>query len=94
MDDIFKLSENEFLEIMKVAREIGLKMKKTMSADFVNILVAESIIKHAFVHIIPRYDHDLMGVIPDMENKRAFPKEEMDSLKQKLRGGKGVSRKD
>ena len=92
--DVFDLKEEEFLEIMRVAREMGLRMKKKLGADFVNIIVAESIIKHAFVHVVPRYEHDLMGVVPDMDNKRALPKEEMDELRKKLGGGKGAGQKN
>jgi diadenosine tetraphosphate (Ap4A) HIT family hydrolase len=52
------------------------------------------VIKHAFIHVVPRHDYDLMGVVPDMENKRALPKSEMNALQKKLRGGLDAGKKN
>ena len=91
--DIFELKDAEFLHLAKVAREVATSMKKQLNANFVNILTAQSMIKHAFIHVIPRFDHDLMGIVPDMENKRQIEKGTMDELKKKLEGGINVSKK-
>lgn len=91
--DIFELNDKDFLHLAKVARKVAHAMKKELKADFVNILTAESLIKHAFIHVIPRYGYDLMGVVPDMENKRQIEKETMDELSKKLKGGMNAGRK-
>ncbi len=91
--DVFELSDGEFIHMVKVARKVAEAMRKELKADFVNIITAQSVIKHAFIHVVPRYDYDLMGVVPDMENKRALPKAEMDALQKKLRGGSGAGKK-
>ena len=93
VEDVFALSDNEFVHMVKVARKISLAMKKNINADFVNLITAQSMIKHAFIHVVPRYEHDLMGVVPDMENKRALDKETMNTLQKKLRGGLGADKK-
>jgi histidine triad (HIT) family protein len=93
VEDLFLLSDDDFLHMVRVAREIAKKMRKAMKAHFVNIICAESVIKHAFIHVIPRTDYDLMGIVPDMENKRSLPKEEMDALCRKLGGECDAGRK-
>ena len=93
VDDVFALSDEDFIGMVKAARKISKAMKKVLKTDFVNMITAQSVIKHAFIHVIPRYDYDLMGVVPDMENKRALPKRDMDALQKKLRGVLGAGKK-
>lgn len=93
VEDVFALSDDDFIHMVKVARKIAKAMKKSLNVDFVNMITAQSVIKHAFIHVVPRYDFDLMGVVPDMENKRALPKAEMDALQKKLKGGLGAGEK-
>lgn len=94
VSDVFELSDEQFLHMAGVARRIALAMKKELDADFVNIITAESVIGHAFVHVVPRYDYDLMGIVPDMENKRQMEDERMDELQEKLVGGLGAGKGD
>ncbi len=89
--DVFDLEEKKFMELFKVARKIALAMKKQLGAKFVNIITAPGVIKHAFIHIVPRYDYDLMGPVPDMENKRKMDDEDMKSLSKKLKLPQGVA---
>ena len=93
VDNLFKLSDEEFLHMMRIARKISLKMKNKLGAQFVNIITAESVINHAFIHVIPRSDYDLMGIVPDMENKRTMSNDVMETLYKKLCGGKIAKRK-
>lgn len=96
--DIFDLDEELFLHLCRVARDISCKSRTALGADYVNIVTASSIIPHAFIHLIPRYDYDLMGLLPDMENKRKMSDEEMEIIHKKIRGaldgsGKKAKRK-
>jgi histidine triad (HIT) family protein len=91
--DVFALEDEEFMHLFRVARDIAKAMKKNMKASFVNIITAESVIGHAFVHVVPRQDYDLMGVVPDMENKRQLDRETMDAVQKKLAGGMGAGKK-
>lgn len=86
VEDVFKLSDDDFLHMVRIARKIAKDMKTHLKADFVNIITAQSVIKHAFIHVVPRYDYDLMGIVPDMENKRQMSKDEMKLTHSKLRG--------
>jgi len=92
--DIFETEDDVFTHIFKVTRKIAMAMKKSLGAEFVNVIIAPGVIKHAFVHVVPRYDYDLMGPIPDMENKRSLSEEEMEIIARKLRGGLGAGKKD
>jgi len=92
--DIFDLDEDLFLHMFKIARKLSRAMKKALNAEFVNIITAPGVIKHAFLHVVPRYDYDLMGAIPDMENKRALTDEEMEIIAKKLRGALNAGRKN
>lgn len=94
VEDVFKLSDEDFLHMVKIARDIARRMKTKLKANFVNIITAQSVIKHAFIHVVPRFDYDLMGIVPDMENKRQMSKEEMKLLQKKLGGGQGVGGKN
>ncbi len=93
IDNLLKLTDEDFLHMMKISRMISKKMKEKLDSHFVNLITAESVINHAFVHVIPRTDYDLMGIVPDMENKRSMSKEIMNSLQKKLGDGKNVKRK-
>ncbi|MBR9679757.1 MAG: HIT family protein [Candidatus Altiarchaeota archaeon] len=84
--DIFEIDEPTFLHICKIARWIASETKTVLKAEYVNMVTASSIIPHAFMHIIPRYDYDLMGLLPDMENKRKMSNEEMETTYKKIRG--------
>ena len=94
VEDVFKLSDEDFLHMVKVARKIAKQMKSKLKADFVNIITAQSVIKHAFIHVVPRYDYDLMGIVPDMENKRSLTKEDMESIHKKMGVGKDAGGKN
>ena len=80
--------------MVRVARKIAQEMKSHLKADFVNIITAQSVIKHAFIHVVPRYDYDLMGIVPDMENKRQMGKDEMKLAHKKLGGGQDAGGKN
>ncbi|MBR9681285.1 MAG: HIT family protein [Candidatus Altiarchaeota archaeon] len=82
--DVFDLEEKEFMHLFEVARKLALKMKVKFGAEFANIITAPGVIKHAFIHVVPRYDYDLMGPVPDMENKRKIDNDEMGALVKKL----------
>jgi len=97
VEDVFSLKEEKtYMHLMKVARKVALAMKQHLGAEFVNIMTASGVIKHAFIHVVPRYDYDLMEAVPDMENKRAVDEDTMADLAKKLKlsgtkGGKKVA---
>ena len=90
VSDVFDLKEKEFLHLFGVARKLSLTIKKILGAKFANIITAPGAIKHAFIHLVPRYDYDLMGPVPDMENKRKIDNEDMGALSKKIRGAMNV----
>ncbi len=86
VEDLLDLSDEEIAHIFKVAKKVAKAAKKALNAEFVNIITAPSMIKHAHVHVIPRYDYDLMGLVPDMDNKKKLSDEEMEIIQRKIKG--------
>lgn len=84
IENVFKLDEDLFLHLFKVGRKLVGGMKEGLDADFVNIVTAPSMISHAAIHVIPRYDYDLMGTLPDMDNKRKLADKEMKLIQKKI----------
>ena len=62
-DNVLDISEDSFKEIMSVARKIAKAVIKAVGANGFNIHinngeVAGQVVKHAHIHVIPRFDGD------------------------------------
>ncbi|MBU0709112.1 MAG: hypothetical protein KJ793_00145, partial [Candidatus Omnitrophica bacterium] len=60
-------------------------MKKCFGCDSCNIATAPATIDHFHVHVVPRYDYDMMGPLADLDNKREMKKEKMDSIEAQIK---------
>jgi len=87
-DDIFAVPEADLCHFFKVARDMAAIAKKNLECDGINITTAPAAIPHFHVHIIPRYDFDLMGPLADLDNKRELPQGTMDDVQRRLKGAK------
>lgn len=68
----------------EVAKKISLAAQKAFSADWLCFLTLGLEIEHAHIHVIPRYNNDLHGVVVDLKLREQFLKEEMEKIAQKI----------
>ena len=60
-DNVLQMRADEFAELMKTVQKVAKKLQEKLNYKGVNILIntneeAGQTVKHAHVHIIPRYD--------------------------------------
>ena len=70
--------------MFNLAVKLASVFKKSLDADSFNIATAPSFVEHVHMHVVPRYDYDLMGFLPDLDNKRELPAKRMKELQKKL----------
>lgn len=87
-EDIFGVSDEDLCHFFRVARDMAKKAKAKLDCDGINITTAPAAIPHFHIHIIPRYDFDLMGPLADLDNKRELPKDTMDEVQGRLKSAK------
>lgn len=71
--------------LFNVSKRMAEASKKALGAESANIVTAPATIEHFHLHVIPRYDYDLMGLLADLDNKRELPEEEMADIESKLK---------
>jgi histidine triad (HIT) family protein len=71
--------------LFSVSKRMAEISKKALGAESANIVTAPATIEHFHMHVIPRYDYDLMGLLADLDNKRELPEEEMAEIESKLK---------
>ena len=71
--------------LFNVSRRLAGVVEKALDAHTTNIVTAPAAIEHFHMHVIPRYDYDLMGTMADLDNKRELPEEEMIETVSKIR---------
>ena len=81
-----EVDDEALKQLFLVAKKLALKTQKALGSDGFNITTAPSVIDHFHIHVIPRYDYDLMGPLADLDNKRELPKETMDDIAKKIKG--------
>ncbi|MFH0961983.1 MAG: HIT family protein [archaeon] len=80
----FDVPSAEIPKIFEAARFVAGMQKKALSADGFNIATAPSAIDHFHIHVVPRYDYDMMGPLADLDNKREMSPEKMKEIFGKL----------
>jgi len=71
--------------LFNISKRMAEASEKALGAESANIVTAPATIEHFHVHVIPRYDYDLMGLLADLDNKRELPDEEMTEIESKLK---------
>jgi len=71
--------------LFNISKRMAEASEKALGAESANIVTAPATIEHFHVHVIPRYDYDLMGLLADLDNKRELPEEEMAEIESKLK---------
>lgn len=80
----FDIGDSEFSSLFLTARKLAALLKKALAADSFNIATAPSTIDHFHIHVVPRYDYDLMGPLADLDNKRELSPEKMKEIHGKI----------
>ncbi len=57
-DNIFVMPENLVKEYFALVHRLGPKIKEALNAGWINILIFGEEIKHAHIHILPRFGGD------------------------------------
>ena len=71
-------------QLFNSSRRLATVLEKALGAYSTNIVTAPAAIEHFHIHVIPRYDYDLMGTIADLDNKRELSEEEMKETVTKI----------
>ena len=81
---IYDLPDDEAGHLFNIARRMGLVLQKSLKADAINISTAPAAIDHFHIHVVPRYDYDMMGALPDLDNKREMSPKRMELIHKKI----------
>lgn len=73
-----------FGEYFEVAKSIALSSIDALGAKFVNMITAGTGVPHAHIHVIPRFEDDGHGDVPNWGNVKKFSQEEIAETAQKL----------
>ena len=87
--NIFDISEEDWLAVMKVVRKIAHAVKGAVDAEGVNITMnnepaAGQEVFHSHIHIIPRFSTDGFGLWPKKEYKEGEKQEIAEKIRTEL----------
>jgi len=74
----------KFGDYWEVAKTVALAAIEVLEAKTVNFITAGAGVEHAHIHVVPRFDNDGHGELPNTANVKHIPKEEMASIASKL----------
>lgn len=83
--NVYELSGGTAANAFLLARRMARALQDALRADDVNIATAPAAIDHFHMHVVPRYDADLMGPLADLGNKREMPEKAMEEIAGKVR---------
>ena len=74
-----------FGDFWEVAKSVALAAVEALDAKTVNYMTLGYQVKHAHIHVIPRFENDGHGEQPVFGNVKKIPKEEMLQIAEKLK---------
>ncbi len=80
----FDMDDPELAAAFATTRKLAAVLRKALGADSFNIATAPSAIDHFHIHLMPRYDYDLMGPLADLDNKREMSADRMAGIQKKI----------
>lgn len=83
--NIHELSDDGAAHAFLASRRMARILKDALKADDVNIATAPASIDHFHIHVVPRYDTDMMGPLADLGNKREMPDKLMETIAGRVR---------
>lgn len=78
--NMHELSDDGAAHAFLVSRKMARVLQDALKADDVNVATAPAAIDHFHIHVVPRYDTDMMGPLADLGNKREMPDKLMESI--------------
>lgn len=81
-DNLFSMPEDLARKYFSLVRKLGPKLKEALNARWVNILIFGEEIRHAHIHILPRFNND--GFQYPLQ--KSYKKEEMQEILNKIKG--------
>lgn len=75
----------EFGAFFEVGKKIAMAQIKALDAKFVNFITMGLGVKHAHIHVIPRYENDGHAELPNMGNVKEMTETEMRQIAEKIK---------
>ena len=72
-------------EYSAITNKIANALKKAFQTDYVQLIAIGNEVPHAHLHLIPRFDNDDHGVLPDPKNIKDIKKEEMKEITKQIK---------
>jgi histidine triad (HIT) family protein len=73
-----------FGDYWEVAKSVTLAAMDVLQPTFVNYMTVGADVPHAHVHVVPRFENDGHGHLPNPANVKKLPKEELVSIAQRM----------
>lgn len=83
--NVYELSGETAAKSFLLSRRMARTLQEALKSDDVNIATAPAAIDHFHVHVVPRYDTDMMGPLADLGNKREMPEKAMEEIAGKIK---------
>lgn len=83
--NMYELQDSAAAHAFLVSRKIARVLQEALKADDINVATAPAAIDHFHIHVVPRYDTDMMGPLADLGNKREMPDKLMEDVAGKIR---------
>ncbi len=85
-ENVFDIEKDYLKDIIEIAKEMALKIKKNLNATGVNILHAsgkdaQQSVFHFHIHLVPRYKEDKLNTWPESDYKELNLDEVANKLK-------------
>lgn len=78
---LFKMNEEDFLNLMKCSKKIALAMDKAFSSERTAMVVEGMLVPHVHVRLYPLVDANQL----DMNSKISLSSEEMNEISERIR---------
>lgn len=82
---VHELSGSTAANAFLLSRRMARALQDALKADDANIATAPAAIDHFHIHVVPRYDTDMMGPLADLGNKRETSEKAMEEIAGKVR---------
>jgi len=76
----------QFGRYWEIAKTVALAAVRVLEAKTVNFMTMGFTVPHAHIHVVPRFENDGHGELPDRASAKQIEKEEMEEIRNKLKG--------
>jgi len=72
-------------EYSQTVNKVANALKKSFNIEYVQLIAIGNEVHHAHIHLIPRFDNDGHGTLPDPKNIKDIKKEEMEEIAKQIK---------